>query len=411
MKVTRKLILIMMLLVMFVTAGCNDSKISKNNDENKSNIAGSVTNKDGIKEGSKKQRDKIKTKENDKDKSKTEENKERNISDNNDSKTKNNDDKNKGDIIDLSKIKPNEAGQVMVLMYHSISTPEAEFTRTPDNFRKDLQVLYDKGYRPISLRDYVTGNITTKAGYTPVVITFDDGWKNNFNIIKDKKGNITIDPDCAVAILEKFHSEHTDFPLEATFFINDNTPFGQKEYVEYKLKYIVDKGMDIGNHTATHVDFHAVTHSNFIPADADRIQREIADIKKIVNKYIPDYQVNTLALPYGNRPKNKDLYTYLEKGKFDGIEYNNIAILNVGWDPNRSPYHIKFNPLSIHRVRASDLQKYVKGVGIYDWIKRFDKGERTKYISDGNPNTITIPKGYLEVIDKNRIGNRKVITY
>ncbi|KYH34001.1 polysaccharide deacetylase [Clostridium tepidiprofundi DSM 19306] len=404
MKITKRLMLIMMLLVMFVTAGCNDSKVSKNNNENKSNVTDSVTNKGSTKEDSKMETDKSKTKENDKDKSKTEENKESNIGDNNDSKSKNSDDKNKGDTIDLSKIKPNEAGQVMVLMYHSISTPEAELARTPDNFRKDLQILYDKGYRPISLRDYVTGNITTKAGYTPVVITFDDGWQNNFNIIKDKKGNITIDPDCAVAILEKFHSEHPDFPLEATFFINDNTPFGQKEYVGYKLKYIVDKGMDIGNHTATHVDFLNLTH-------ADGIQREIADIKNMVNKYIPDYEVNTLALPYGNRPKNKDLYVYLEKGKFNGVEYRNIAILNVGWDPNRSPYHIKFNPMSIHRIWASDLQKYVKGVGIYDWIKRFDKGERTRYISDGNPNTITIPKGYLEVIDKNRIGNRKVITY
>jgi len=28
--------------------------------------------------------------------------------------------------IDLEKIKPNEAGQIMVLMYHSIAEPEAE---------------------------------------------------------------------------------------------------------------------------------------------------------------------------------------------------------------------------------------------------------------------------------------------
>ncbi|MFT9498276.1 hypothetical protein, partial [Anaerosolibacter sp.] len=127
--------------------------------------------------------------------------------------------------IDLQVVKPNEAGQIMVLMYHAIGEPEAEFTRTPENLRKDLQYFYENGYRPISLQDYLSGNITTEAGYTPIVLTFDDGWQNNFSLIQDTKGDWIIDPNSAVAILEKFNEEHPDFPLEATFFVNDNIPF------------------------------------------------------------------------------------------------------------------------------------------------------------------------------------------
>ncbi|QXM05556.1 polysaccharide deacetylase family protein [Crassaminicella indica] len=305
--------------------------------------------------------------------------------------------------IDLQKIQPNEAGQIMVLMYHSIGEPEAEFTRTPDNFRKDLQTLYEKGYRPISLKDYVSGNITTEAGFTPVVLTFDDGWQNNFNLMKNENEEWVIDPDCAVAILEEFHKEHPDFPLEATFFINDNIPFGQEEYLEYKLKYIVEKGMDIGNHTATHVDYKNV--------DAERIQKELGSIVKLVNKYLPDYEVNTHALPYGSRPKDKSLYKYLVSGSYDGIEYHNIAILNVGWDPYKSPYHIKFDPFSIHRVRGSDLQKYVKGVGMYDWLNHFEKGNRVRYVSDGDPDIVTVPENYKKVIDLQKTGKKKIRTY
>jgi len=205
-----------------------------------------------------------------------------------------------------------------------------------------------------------------------------------------------------VAILVDFHEKHKDFPLEATFFINDNIPFGQAKYVEYKLKYIVEKGMDIGNHTATHV--------NFTNADGERIQKEIAGIVELVNKYLPGYEVNTLALPFGSRPKDDSLSHLLKEGSFNGVSYNNIAILNVGWDPYKSPYHVDFNPLAIHRVRGSDLEKYTQGVGMYDWLDRFDRGERTRFISDGNPDIITIPANFEEVIDKNRF-NKKIIAY
>lgn len=305
--------------------------------------------------------------------------------------------------IDLQAVKPNEAGQIMVLMYHSIVEPEAEFTRTPENFRKDLQYLYEKGYRPISLKDYATGNIITEAGYTPIVLTFDDGWQNNFNLIENTKGEWVVDPDSAVGILEKFHEEHPDFPLEATFFVNDNIPFGQEEHLAYKLKYIVEKGMDVGNHTATHV--------NYTTADAERIQKELATVVKLINKYLPNYEVDTHALPFGSRPQNKELYKYLEAGTHGDVSYKNIAILEVGWDPYKSPYHRDFNPLAIHRVRASDLQKYVQGVGMYDWLAHFEKGNRTRYISDGDPETITIPQNYEEVIDLKKTGDKKIRTY
>lgn len=305
--------------------------------------------------------------------------------------------------IDLAKIKPNEAGRIMVLMYHGIAEPEAEWVRTPDNLRKDLQTLYEKGYRPISLQDYVTGNITTEAGYTPIVLTFDDGRKNNFELIKNSQGKWVLNPDCAVAILEEFNREHPDFPLEATFFVNNNTPFGQPEHLAYKLQYIVEKGMDIGNHTNTHVDFSK--------ADASRIQKEIAGVVEMLGAYLPDYTVNTLALPSGSRPQDKELYTYLAQGSYEGISYQNTAILNVGWDPDQSPYHQDFNPLAIHRIRASELQKYVQNVGMYDWLERFDKGSQTRFVSDGDANTVTLPEAYKELLDENKVGKRVVKTY
>lgn len=304
------------------------------------------------------------------------------------------------DEIDLS-LKPNEAGQIMVLMYHNIGEEEAEWVRTPENFKKDLKTLYEKGYRPISLSDYVNNNINVEAGMTPVVITFDDGNQNNFNVI-EKDGEKIVDPNCAVGILEEFHKEHPDFPLKATFFLYGSNPFRQPELIEYKLKYLIEKGFDIGNHTLEHNDMSKIN-------DADKIQKVIAEQATYLESFVPGYKVNTYALSYGARPKDKSLYPYLQKGEYDGKSYENIAILNVGWDPYLSPVDKDFDPYSIHRVRASETK--VDGVGLYDWLKVFDQNPDRRYISDGNPNIVTVPKKFEEKVDKNKLGDKELYIY
>lgn len=291
--------------------------------------------------------------------------------------------------IDPEEFGVNEMGQVMVLMYHHIREPEAEWSRTPDNFRKDLKNLYEQGYRPIRLEDYATGNINTEPGKTPVVLTFDDGNQNNFNMIEDDSGEWIIDPESAVGILMDFHEKHPDFDPHATFFINGGTPFGQSDWVEYKLNFLVENGMDIGNHTATHLHLG--------DADAETIQQELGRIVQLVKKYVPGYEVNTFALPFGSRPKENSLWSYLVRGEYEDVNYEHVAVLEVGWDPYHSPHHKDFDGATIRRVRASETK--VDGVGMYDWMDSFDRGSRTRYISDGNPDTVTVPEEFADRIN------------
>lgn len=285
--------------------------------------------------------------------------------------------------IDLS-LNPNEAGKIMILMYHNIGPAEKVWTRTPDNFRKDLNTLYEKGYRPISLGDYVSGNITIEQGYTPVVITFDDGNLNNFEYLE----NGEINPDCAVGILVDFHETHPDFPLEATFFITSTNPFKQSASAEKKLRFLLEQGMDIGNHTKD--------HPNFKDATAAIIQEQIGAQAQYLESFIEGsgYKVNTLALAYGSRPTDKSLEVYLESGEYNGIAYGNIAVLNVGWNPAYSPFDIRFDPVRLPRVRASETE--VDTVGIYNYLEYFDAHPEERFISDGVVDIVTVPEG-LEV--------------
>jgi len=250
-----------------------------------------------------------------------------------------------------------------------------------------LNTLYEKGYRPISLTDFATGNINVEQGCTPVVITFDDGNGNNFEYQSDG----TISKTSAVGLLVDFHEKHKDFPLEATFFICGDTPFGQKGMESKKLNFIIDNGMDIGNHTVDHVNFTSVT-------DAEKMQKEIGAQAQYLEGLISKqgYTVNTMALPYGSRPKDASMTKYLQTGTFNGATYNNIAILNVGWNPSYSPYDTRFNSLSIPRVRASEMK--VDGVGMYDYLKYFDNHPGEKFISDGVSSVVTVPKDKAEQI-------------
>ncbi len=281
------------------------------------------------------------------------------------------------DEIDLS-LKPNELGEVMVLMYHGINQEESDWVRSVDNFKKDLQTLYDNGFRPISLNDFITGNITTEMGYTPVVLTFDDGKLDNFKLLEDG----SIDPDCAVGILKDFNETHPDFPLEATFFLTGgNILFGQSTYIEEKLNMVIDLGMDLGNHTVSHPNFKDIN-------DADTIQFEIGKMAQTIESYLhTDYTVNTMALVYGSRP-DESLMNYMVRGEYKGVPYENITLLRVGSNPSVSPYDTSFNALYTPRVRASEMN--TDGVGLYDYLNRYDERPELKFISDGNPDIITI---------------------
>ncbi|WP_422487013.1 polysaccharide deacetylase family protein [Gudongella sp. DL1XJH-153] len=298
--------------------------------------------------------------------------------------------------IDLS-LKPNESGRIMVLMYHNIGEEEKEWTRTPENFNRDLKTLYDKGYRPISLKDYATGNITTSQGYTPIVITFDDGNKNNFEYLEDG----TINGNSAVGLLTDFHKENPDFSPAATFFLTGDVPFGQRDSIGKKFNFLIENGMDIGNHSKN--------HANFTEASAELLQKEIGEQSQYLESFVEvhDYRVNTIALPYGIRPKDESKIKYLQEGIYEDVLYENIAILNVGWNPGYSPYDNRFNFESIPRIRASEMK--VDNVGMYNYLEYFDNNPDERFISDGNPDIITIPEGKQELIKS--FENKEIYIY
>jgi hypothetical protein len=304
--------------------------------------------------------------------------------------------------VDLNAVKPNEAGRIMVVMFHNFveeyKSGDKAYTTTFDAFGKLLDRLYASDYRLISLSDYLNGTIDTPAGCIPMVFTFDDGTAGQFNLI-DENGALTVNPRSAVGILEEFNKAHPDFGTKGTFFVNlgDQT-FNGGGTVAQRLEYLIGRGFEIGNHTYTHINLKETK-------SADKIQQEIGENQKKMLELIPGYVFNAFSLPYG--APAKDLKQYVLKGEFEGVKYENHAIMEVGWDPAASPFGVKFDPLSVHRVRSSGITPVDADLGW--WLDNMKRDNQ--YVSDGDPSTVTVPESYAEYVDPARLGSQTLVKY
>lgn len=298
---------------------------------------------------------------------------------------------------EIQSIQPNEMGEVMIVMYHGLGKKNSAYVRTPESFRQDLETYYEMGFRPVNLSDYVEGNINTPAGLTPIVLTFDDGNNSNFNLIEEE-GELKIDPNCALGIILDFNKEHPDWALKGSFFLNGGTPFGQKEHVDYKVNWLVDNGFEVGNHSYGHEDL--------TEQDGASIQRTLGKNIQEIEARLEGYTVDTLALPFGKRPKDQDRYDLVTAGSFEGVPYEHKAILLVGWKPEVSVYDKAFNPLAIMRVQSGDGD-----FQMIHWLDDYRKNPHKRFISDGNPDVITVPQKEAGSVNVEKFSGKEVIEY
>jgi peptidoglycan/xylan/chitin deacetylase (PgdA/CDA1 family) len=167
--------------------------------------------------------------------------------------------------------------RVPILVYHSVmphhpgQTAEQRVLDVGDSvFVAQMRYLVDGGYHVVSfaaLVDALEGRDTLPK--RAVVITFDDGWENQFSH--------------AFPILRRFG-------LTATFFVF-TTPIGKdgKLMTWEQLRELQAAGMTIGSHTRTHPvlpDYHAALHNE--------VAMSRADIKEHLGR-APDF----FAYPFG----------------------------------------------------------------------------------------------------------------
>lgn len=299
-------------------------------------------------------------------------------------------------LVDPASVRANELGVVPVMMYHRITDDvTGDYDTTPKDFRAQLQRMFSTGYRPVCTIDLVRGQLAVAAGYTPVVLSFDDGYANQFRLSPTGQ----IDPDCGVAILLQVCAEFEHCPPAGSFNIN-RYPFGLDTPSAQRagLARLHKLGFEIANHT--------FDHDNLADLDSTGVQEDMVRLQRMVHAAVPGAQVATMALPFGVSPLRRVL---ARTGRWDGESYLNEGVLQVGANPSASPFSTSFDPGAVPRIRSMSADGGRLPLTANYWLDALQADPSRRYISAGNPGHVTVPAALRHRLSPKWAG--KVITY
>jgi hypothetical protein len=304
----------------------------------------------------------------------------------------------------VSGLPPNELGEIMVLEYHRLGETEGEWVRRAEHFQRDLETLYEKGYRPVLLRDVVRGHIDVPAGTTPVVFTIDDSSLGQFYLLEDG----SIDPHTMMGMWHRFRQQNAGWRYGAVWCIlpgaeHPSNFFGERrsrdvpraereDRIRRKMQHLVEYDHEACNHT--------MWHARLDRYDDDFVQDQIGSGQDSILAYLPaDYEIVTFALPLGMWPRNRSLAW---QGTYrGGRTYRNEAVLEVAGGPNPSPFDTRFDPRSVNRliVAPGALERQ---------LQSYERTPERRFVSDGDPAAVTIPRALQDRLDRSRLGGREL---
>ena len=277
----------------------------------------------------------------------------------------------------------------MVLEYHLITDHNGDYARERGQFRKDLELLYNRGYRPVNMSDVLDKKLDLPRGISPVVFVFDDASPEQFRYI-DNNGKLEIDPTSGIGIWLDFKKTHPDWENKSVYcllsgasaghnFFGDRGVQGQKSNWRFpKVKWLADNGFELCDHTLWHAQLNKYPDAF--------VQEQIARNALAIDSAVPGYKIRSMALPQGLWPKNhvlasKGSWTNPKTGKT--VSYDWPVVFEVAGGPMRSPYDPAFNPGKTPRIQ-------VIGNAIEAMIDKLEKSGNM-YISDGNPSVVARP--------------------
>lgn len=239
-------------------------------------------------------------------------------------------------LVDKTKAMKLPEGQIKlpVLMYHHVREINSSMTKTaqelsvtPANFDKQMGYLRDNNFTSIPIDQMMDAlEKNTKLSAKPIIITFDDGYRDFYTD--------------AFPILKKYN-------IRATVFVVSDY-FDAPAYVtKSMIKEMAENGI---------IDFesHGHTHTYLDRTSKTKLDFELTESKKRI-KEITGKEVKHIAFPYG--AWNNETLTEAAK-----IGYRS------GFTIYQAYIHFKKYPLLQDRIRvnlSNNLSVFAKKVEIY----------------------------------------------
>ncbi len=236
---------------------------------------------------------------------------------------------------------------IPVLMYHHINHHKGDMvTVTPEVFEGQMKYLHSAGYRTLKIDElvsYINGGLTLSQ--KAVVVTFDDGWLDNymyaFPAIKKYKINATV-------FLITNRAENAS--LKNSKFKTQNSKLLIPTHKESKV--LIEKGEDwkvvlnwklikeMSNSGLIEFYSHTKSHAKCNSLSEKELMEELKESREIIEKKLGS-PCPYLCWPYG---KYSDVAVEIAKDTgYKAIFTTNPGIVKIGSDP-----------LAINRIVVKD---------------------------------------------------------
>jgi hypothetical protein len=253
-----------------------------------------------------------------------------------------------------------------------------DYDQTPAEFRAELGLLWKRGYVPVGIGDIVKGRLDVPKGLTPVGFTFDDSTIYQLAVRADG----TVKPNTAVGIMLEFARKHPGFVPAGTFYVN-REPFGGVQESAELMRWLVQNGFELGNHTHDHLPLNGLSD--------DDVRKQLVTGADVIQRAVPGYHIETLALPLGAMPKREELAV---RGAWRGKSYGPYAVLLVGANPSASPYARAFDPAAVPRIRSShEGWNGERDFAFSYWMRELERNPEARFVSDGDSKVVSVRAG------------------
>lgn len=189
--------------------------------------------------------------------------------------------------------------KILVLNYHKVDNMDISLSVLPKDFDRQMKYLKDNNFHTITPQEmYAALTEGAELPENPVVITFDDGYYDNYKY--------------AYPILKKYGFKGTIFVV--TSFLDR----GQQGYITW------GQAQEMESSGVINIESHTVTHSSMTEQTDEQLRYEMAESKRDIEQRLGK-TVDFIAYPTGTF--NLHIASLVKEAGYKGaftIKYGNV---------------------------------------------------------------------------------------